>query len=86
MISMIDPKILNDISSKVGGTLPKGLQALQNDLEHNLHSGVEAMLGKLNLVTREEFDVQQAVLMRTRAKVEALEKQVSELEKILKDK
>ena len=83
---MIDPKILNDISSKVGDTLPKGLQALQNDLQHNLHSGMETMLGKLNLVTREEFDIQQAVLMRTRAKIETLEKQVSELEKMLKNK
>ncbi len=83
---MIDPKILNDISSKVGDTLPKGLQALQNDLQHNLHSGMESMLGKLNLITREEFDIQQAVLMRTRAKVEALEKQVFALEKMLENK
>ena len=79
---MIDPKILNDISSN----LPKGLRALQDDLQHNLHSGMETMLGKLNLVTREEFDIQQAVLMRTRAKVETLEKQVSELEKMLENK
>lgn len=83
---MIDPKILDDISSKVSSTLPKGLQALQNDLQHNLRSGLETALSKLNLVTREEFDVQQAVLMRTRAKVEALEKQVAELEAILKNK
>lgn len=83
---MIDPKILDDISSKVSSTLPKGLQALQNDLQHNLRSGLETALSKLNLVTREEFDVQQAVLMRTRAKVDALEKQVAELEEILKNK
>ena len=80
---MIDQKILDDISSKVSDTLPKGLQALQNDLQHNLRSGLEAALSKLNLVTREEFDVQQAVLMRTRAKVDALEKQLAELEKML---
>ncbi|WP_456405317.1 accessory factor UbiK family protein [Thiolapillus sp.] len=83
---MIDPKILDDISNKVSSNLPKGLQALQNDLQHNLRSGLEAALSKLNLVTREEFDVQQAVLMRTREKVEALEKQVTELEKLLRDK
>ncbi|HID44989.1 MAG TPA: accessory factor UbiK family protein [Chromatiaceae bacterium] len=82
---MIDPKILDDISTKVSGTLPKGLQALQNDLQHNLRSGLEAALNKLNLVTREEFDVQQAVLMRTREKIEALEKQITELEKRLQD-
>ncbi len=83
---MIDPKILDDISTKVSSTLPKGLQALQNDLQHNLRSGLETALSKLNLVTREEFDVQQAVLMRTRAKVDALEQQVAELEAILKKK
>ncbi|WP_457667909.1 accessory factor UbiK family protein [Thiolapillus sp.] len=79
---MIDPKILDDISSKVSSNLPKGLQAMQSDLQRNLKTGLEAALGKLNLVTREEFDVQQAVLMRTRAKVEALEKQLAELEKM----
>ncbi len=83
---MIDPKILDDISSKVSSTLPKGLQALQSDLQHNLRSSLETALSKLNLVTREEFDVQQAVLMRTRTKVEALEQQVAKLEEILKNK
>ncbi len=84
--TMIDPKILDDISSKVSQNLPKGLQAMQNDLQHNLRSGLESALAKLNLVTREEFDVQAAVLARTRAKLEALEKQVAELEKILGNK
>ena len=83
---MIDPKILDDISSRVSSSLPQGLQALQSDLQHNLRTGLESALSKLNLVTREEFDVQQAVLMRTRTKVEALEKQVAELEKILENR
>ncbi|HEC07869.1 accessory factor UbiK family protein [Thiolapillus sp.] len=83
---MIDPKILDDISSRVSNSLPQGLQALQSDLQHNLRTGLESALSKLNLVTREEFDVQQAVLMRTRTKVEALEKQVAELEKILENR
>ncbi|WP_456373929.1 accessory factor UbiK family protein [Thiolapillus sp.] len=80
---MIDPKILDDISSKVAQTLPGGLQAMQNDLQRNLRSGLESALARLNLVTREEFDVQAAVLARTREKLEALEKQVAELEKAL---
>lgn len=82
---MIDPKILDGISSKISGNLPKGLQVLQKDLQRNLHSGMEGALSKLNLVTREEFDVQQAVLMRTRAKIEAMEKQIAELEKNLQN-
>ena len=83
---MIDPKILDDISSRVSNSLPQGLQALQSDLQHNLRTGLESALSKLNLVTREEFEVQQAVLMRTRTKVEALEKQVAELEKMLENR
>lgn len=77
---MLDPKILDEISSKVASNLPKGLHALQDDLQYNLRSTINAALNKLNLVTREEFDVQQAVLARTRSKVEALESRVKELE------
>ena len=80
---MLDPKILDDISSKLSSTLPKGIQALQNDVQNNLRSGLESALGRLNLVTREEFDIQTAVLERTRSKVEALEARVRELEKLL---
>lgn len=78
---MIDPKIIDDLSSKIAGSIPKGLAALQDDLDRNLRSSLEAGLAKLNLVTREEFDIQQAVLLRTREKLEALEQLVAELEK-----
>ncbi len=81
---MLDPKILDDISNRINDSLPKGLQSLQQDVKNNVRSVLEAALGKLNLVTREEFDVQKAVLARTRAKVETLEAQVKELEQILK--
>lgn len=50
------------------------------DIEHNLKAGVTAMLGKLDMVTREEFDVQSEVLQRTRARLEALEARLAELE------
>jgi BMFP domain-containing protein YqiC len=82
---MLDPKIIDEISSKVTANLPRGLQALQSDLQYNLRSTLGAALGKLNLVTREEFDIQQAVLARTRAKVEALEERVRKLEKQVQD-
>ena len=80
---MLDPKILDDISSKLSSALPKGMQSLQNDVQNNLRSGLELALGKLNLVTREEFDIQTAVLERTRSKVEALEAKIKELEKLI---
>jgi BMFP domain-containing protein YqiC len=83
---MIDPNILDELSNRVANSMPKGFQVLQNDLQHNLRMGLEGTLSKLNLVTREEFDIQQAVLMRTRAKVDALEKQLSALEQQLAQK
>ena len=81
---MLDPKHLDDLTRRLTGSLPKGLQALQQDLERNLRAGLEAGLGKLDLVTREEFDVQSAVLARTRAKLDRLDAQVAELERLLK--
>ena len=80
---MLDPKILDDLSKRMAGSLPGGLQTLQQDLERNLRSGLEAALARLNLVTREEFDVQQAVLARTRERLEALERRVAQLEQQL---
>ena len=61
--------------------LPKGFQTLQADVEKNLHSLVQAALSRMNLVTREEFDVQAAVLRRTREKLDRLERQLAELER-----
>ena len=49
-------------------------------LKRELHSALQTALGKLDLVTREEFDAQAAVLLRTREKLEALEAQISQLE------
>lgn len=77
---MLDPKLFDDISRRVAENMPRGLQALQDDMQRNLRAGLESALGKLNLVTREEFEVQQAVLARTREKLKALEARIAELE------
>jgi BMFP domain-containing protein YqiC len=77
----MDPKIIDDMAQKLAGSLPPGVQGFQHEVEKNLRAALEAMLSKLNMVNREEFDVQSAVLARTRAKLDALEKQVAELEK-----
>jgi len=77
---MLDPKHLDDLTRRLAGSLPKGLQALQEDIDRNLRAALEAGLAKLDLVTREEFDVQSAVLARTRQKLQRLEAQVAELE------
>jgi len=72
------PAFLNDLSDKLGEILK---QSPAKDIESNLKAGVTAMLGKLDMVSREEFDVQSEVLARTRARLEALEARLAELEK-----
>jgi len=61
-------------------TMPQGLLSLHQDMEKNLRAAFEATLRKMNLVTREEFDVQKAVLERTRARLESMESRVATLE------
>ncbi len=77
---MLDPKLFDDLSRRVSEGMPRGFQSLQDDFERNLRAALEAALRKMNLVSRDEFEIQQAVLQRTREKLEALEKRVSELE------
>ena len=83
---MFDPKIFDGLSRKLVDGLPSGLQALQGDVERNVKASLEAALRQMNLVSRDEFEIQQAILMRTREKVEALETRVAELEVQLKSK
>lgn len=78
---MLDPKHLDELTQRLAGSLPKGLQVLQEDISRNLRATLEAGLGRLDLVTREEFDVQAAVLARTREKLDRLEAQVARLER-----
>ena len=77
---MIDPKVLDDLSQRLASSVPSGLRQLQEDLERNFRAMAESALARMDLVTREDLDVQQAVLARTRQKLEALERQVAELE------
>lgn len=77
-------KHLDDLAHRLAETLPEGVRALQEDLSRGFRSTLESGLGRLDLVTREEFDVQAAVLARTRAKLEALTARVAELEAALK--
>ncbi len=60
--------------------LPRNLFALQEDLEKNLRAALSGAFERMNLVTREEFEVQAVLLARTRTRLEALEKRVAELE------
>ncbi len=79
----MDPKILDELSRRLAAALPPGITTLKDDLEKNIRTALSGITDNLNLVSREEFEVQQKVLERTRIKLEALEKQLIELEKNL---
>lgn len=83
---MIDPKIIDDLTTRLAGMVPESARTLQHDLEKGFRASLNSTFSRLDLVTREELEVQQAVLAKTREKVEALEKRVRELEAELKDR
>ena len=78
---MVNRDALHDLASRITSLLPDHMQQMQDDLEANIHNLLQNGLAKMNLVTREEFDVQTALLERTREKLETLEQRLTELEK-----
>jgi ubiquinone biosynthesis accessory factor UbiK len=72
---------LDDLARQLADAVPRNLKAIGDDLERNFKSLLQAGLAKMDLVTREEFDLQVAVLQRTREKLEALEERIGELER-----
>jgi BMFP domain-containing protein YqiC len=83
---MIDPKILDNLASRLAAALPPGIKEIKQDAEKNFRAILQGTFAKLNLVTREEFDVQAAVLNRTQSKVRELEAQITQLETRLQGK
>jgi hypothetical protein len=75
--TMLNHKVLDEINAKISQVLaasPAG------DVEKNVRASLQGLFARLDLVTREEFEVQQAVLVRTREKLDKLEAQVAALE------
>jgi BMFP domain-containing protein YqiC len=72
---------LDELARQLAESVPQNLRVLGEDLERNFKSLLHAGLERMELVTREEFDVQAAVLQRTREKLETMEARLAELEK-----
>lgn len=72
---------IDNLAKSLAESLPEGLRSVRDDLEKNFRSVLQGGLQKLDLVTREEFEVQQAVLARTREKLETLEGRLAAIEK-----
>ena len=77
---MIDLTQIDELARRLSGLVPPGVRESREELQQNFKAVLQSGLSKLDLVTREEFDVQRAVLMRTREKLEELQRAVAELE------
>jgi hypothetical protein len=71
---------IDKLARKLAEAVPEGLRSVRDDLEQNFRAVLHSGLSRLDLATREEFDVQQAVLARTREKLDALERRLGTLE------
>lgn len=76
---MIDPKKVEDIARQIGAIFPPQLKQFADDAEAKVKQLLQAKLADLDFVSREEFEVQRQVLLRTRQKVEAMEQQLAAL-------
>ncbi|CAG7857365.1 hypothetical protein MCAMS1_02160 [biofilm metagenome] len=80
---MFDTKTIDDIANRLANAMPPSFNHLKEDMEKNFHAILQSALSRLDLVTREEFEVQKAVLAKTRHKLEDMEKRVVDLEQLI---
>ena len=78
---MLDLRLIDELSRKLSAALPPGFSRLREESEEQFRLVLTRAFERMNLVTREEFDAQSAVLARTREKLESLQAQIDALEK-----
>ncbi|MCW8091166.1 ubiquinone biosynthesis accessory factor UbiK [Alteromonas sp. ASW11-130] len=83
---MLDPKKLEELAKQIAGAVPPGVRNMAEEAEGKIKHILQSQLSKLDLVTREEFDVQSQVLIRTREKLELMEARLAALEQTKLDK
>jgi BMFP domain-containing protein YqiC len=79
-MSFMNSNSLDELARRLADSVPQSLRTLGRDLEGNFKAVLQAQLSKLDLVSRQEFDVQAALLLRTQAKLAALEQRLKEVE------
>ena len=73
---------VEQLARKLAESVPEGLRSVREDLEQNFRTVLQSGLSKMDLVSREEFEIQEAVLARTREKLTILDERLSTLEKM----
>ncbi|MBE0364364.1 hypothetical protein PULV_a2687 [Pseudoalteromonas ulvae UL12] len=77
---MINPTKIEEIAKQLTDNMPQGVKSLAENLENKTKQVLQNKLAQMDFVSREEFDIQSQVLIRTREKLSQLEQKVSELE------
>ena len=77
---MIKPQVVEDVVDKIGQLIPQDLKTIREEFHNNAKAVLVAGLKKMDLVTREEFDVQKAVLAKTREKLKMLEAELKHIQ------
>jgi len=77
----MDRESIESLARRLAASLPQSLQAARDDVEENFRAVLKGSLARMDLVTRDEFEVQEAVLMRTREKLESLVARLDSIEK-----
>jgi ubiquinone biosynthesis accessory factor UbiK len=79
-IIMLDPKFFDKLAKQLSELIPPQFQSMREELQANFKTTLQGIFSKLNLVTREEFDVQTRLLEKARERISLLEKRIAELE------
>ena len=79
-MSFINSSGLDELARRLAESVPESVRAFGRDLEGNFKAVLQAQLSKLDLISRQEFDVQAAILERTQAKLTAMEARLKEIE------
>ena len=79
-MSFINPNSLDELAKRMAESVPESLRAFGRDIEGNFKAVLQAQLSKLDLVSRQDFDVQAAILERTQAKLAEMEARLTDLE------
>jgi BMFP domain-containing protein YqiC len=79
-MSFMNSSGLDDLARRLADSVPESVRAFGRDLEGNFKAVLQSQLSKLDLVTRQDFDVQSAILQRTQGKLAALEARLKDIE------
>lgn len=82
---MIDPKKIDDLVRQLGATLPPELESFEQEMKRQFKAVLESAFQRLDLVSREEFDIQVKVLQKTRAQLTELQDQLASLEQYMSE-